>query len=815
MPAPSCNSGSHPDAEPDGELRRLRATNGMLRAVLDALPYRVFWKDRGLAYLGCNAAFAADAGVGVPSEIVGLTDLDLPWRDTEADQYRADDRAILDGRREDFLTIESQLPAAGETIWLETRKVPLADAAGETAAVLGTYCDVTEREVAARDAKLSRERLELALHNSFTGLWDWNVETGEAFFSDVWQEMLGYEPGEFPPRASAWEKLIHREDASTVRTQLERHFRGETDTYEVQFRTRHRAGRWVWIRACGRLIERTDEGRPLRMIGLHTDVTARKQTEAALRTAEERFRRSFEQSGIATCLAGLDGRIRRVNDAFAEMLGYDTADLEGRAYQEFTHPDDLALCDGEFTRFLSGACGTARWEKRYVAKDGGTVSAMLHLTLLRDPDGTPREVLAQAHDVTDWRADRVRLEKQEEALRHKQRMEAVGSLAGGIAHEFNNLLQAIGGYAAFALDGLAELPPEAGRIAEAITQDVRQIEEATARAAALTRQLLDYSRRGGRQRTTLDAREEVARLGTMIRPLIGERVELRVDADRDVGTVEADRTDLQQALMNLCLNARDAMESGGTLTLGLGRLVVEPDAPADDAAPLPPGAYVRFTVHDTGPGVPADIRGRIFDPFFTTKPVGRGTGMGLAMVYGVAEQHGGRVTVDTSPGDTTFTIDLPAASAAAPDDAPDAPAAAPAGPRILLAEDEPTVRAVAVRTLERAGFEVVAAERGDDAVRAFADRTAPFDLLLFDMVMPGLDGREAHERIAADSPGVPVLFCTGYDPRSDEAVKRCAGLPQVRKPIAPDDLVRAVREAIGEDAADSRTASSGSVPDAP
>ena len=791
-----------------------------LRAILDALPQRVFWKHRDLTYAGCNLPFARDAGLESPAAIVGLCDHDLPWSEAETDQFRTDDRAVIaTGERRHLL--EPQRDANGLDRWLDTRKQPWTDAAGATVGVLGTFVEVAQREEIEKEAAVTRERLELALSSGEAGLWDWNVPTDAAFFSDVWCRMLGYRRDELEQTGAAFLALIHPDDQAATTDLIGRHFAGGTDLYEATLRLRRRGGGWVWVRARGRVVERDAAGAPVRMVGLHTDVTDQKQAEAALREAEERFRSGFEQSGVPTCLCDLDGRITRVNAAFGKLLGRPDG-VAGQTFEAVTHPDDAARCRRRFDRFVAGPADTDHWEKRYVRADGETVSALLNLTMLRDGDGSPREILVQGQDVTDRNRAEAQLKRQEDALRHKHRMEAVGSLAGGIAHEFNNLLQAVGGYAQFAKDGLEDLPDGPAReVGAQIAADLDQIAEATARAAELTRQMLDFSRRDARAKAPLDAREELRSLDKMIRPLIGERVDLCIAAPAgDIGTVLADRTELQQALMNLCVNARDAMGGAGTLTLSLETVTLSDsaadagvtDADADAGpeqgalgGPVPAGQYARFAVTDTGPGVPEAVRGQIFDPFFTTKPPGEGTGMGLATVYTAAEQHGGRVVLRTGRGGATFALDLPlvgrtAAAALAPPAAAPQSAAPPARPRVLLAEDEPLVREVAVRSLRRAGFDPVAVGRGDDAVEAYERHGGEFALLLFDMVMPGLTGREAYERIrqtAAGRPGgPPVLFCTGYDPESDKAVKQCAGLPQVRKPIAPGDLVAAVRDTI-------------------
>ena len=813
----------------------------VLQTVLDGLPQRVFWKGPDLCYLGCNRAFAEDAGLDDPAEIVGMSDLELPWSEEQTKDFRADDRKILSGSHPSVTAVEPIKTADGSTKWLETRKVPLRDADGSLVGALGTYCDVTARETAARSADKQRKRLDLAMSGSGTGMWDWNVETDDAFFSEQWAELIGRDREDLIPTGAEFINLTHPSDRPQVVEAINRHLDGETDFYEATFRLCHEDpdqgdDGWVWIRARGRLIERTPSGEPLRMIGVQSDVTEQKLAEAKLQEAEDRFRSGFDQAAVPTALSDLTGRITRVNAAFVQLVGRPEEDVVGRGFEPLTHPDDVAECRERFEALLAAGTDAAAWEKRYVRPDGTVVHAALHLTTLRDPNGQLREVLVHALDVTDRIRAEEQLRAQEEALRHKHRMEAVGSLAGGISHEFNNLLQAITGYASFAAEAVALLDRTQTPDADEIASDLKQIEVAADRAAVLTRQLLDFSRKDVREPDVLDAGEEVEKLLKMIRPLIGEFIELHVEEDLEAdgaassdgetatGRIFADPTELQQALVNLCVNARDAMEgkaAGSRLTIRTSLVTVGADpAPAGSGdgstklivgASAEPGQYVRFEVADTGPGIPAEVRDRVFDPFFTTKPPGRGTGMGLAVVYGAAEHHGGRVTLDSSPAGTTFGIELPAIPAEVspaescsitPANAAERPAA-----RILLAEDDPLVREVAVRVLSRGGFEPLPVGRGDDAVAAFQDvlvqEESPIALLLFDVMMPGLTGREALDRIRiaeadAGLPHTPVLFCTGYDPDSVAMQKECEGLPQIRKPIRPAELLAAVRSLLAD-----------------
>ncbi len=345
-------------------------------------------------------------------------------------------------------------------------------------------------------------------------------------------------------------------------------------------------------------------------------------------------------------------------------------------------------------------------------------------------------------EIVERKQIEAELAQRDEQLRQAQKLEAVGSLAGGIAHEFNNLLQAIRGYTRYAMEGLQ---PDDQR-----HQDLEQVVKASDRAAALTRELLGFSRRQVLERGNVDSGELIADLAKMLRPLIGEQIDIQVSLATDVGPLHADRGLLQQMLLNLCINARDAMPDGGQLTLKTQRVDLS-NKYCELHPPMKPGGYVMFSVTDTGCGISPETKQRIFEPFFTTKGVGKGTGLGLAMVYGCVQQHEGTINVYSEPKlGTTFKIYLPLATEVA-SVADDVVAALAAGGNetILVAEDEPMVRDLAVRILTRAGYTVLLAADGAEAVEQFEANAEAISLVLLDAVMPKLTGHQAYDRMKA------------------------------------------------------------------
>jgi signal transduction histidine kinase/CheY-like chemotaxis protein len=453
------------------------------------------------------------------------------------------------------------------------------------------------------------------------------------------------------------------------------------------------------------------------------------------------------------------------------------------------HPDDRVAFAEMLARQLA-----ARTPYEFMYRTRHPDGTVRHLCGRGEPvladDGTLVRLVGTAHDLTE----QVELEAQ---LRQAQKMEAVGRLAGGVAHDFNNLLMVIGSHARFALDAL---PP-----ASPVREEIEAIDEASRRAATLTRQLLAFSRKQILKPEVLELNAVVRGLEPMLRRLIGEDITVHSQLAPRLDMVLADPAQLEQVLVNLALNARDAMSAGGRLTIETANVDVCPTGavagPQPGDEPLPAGPYVRLTVRDTGAGMSAETQARAFEPFFTTKETGKGTGLGLATVYGIVRQSGGAVRVASAPGEgTTFEIDLPRAAAcpANGSDGADAAVAGAGTETVMLVEDEPQVRAIVRRLLARRGYTVLEAADGHEALRIAADAAAPtIDLVVTDMVMPEMSGRDFADRLAVRRPGVRVLFMSGYT--DDEIIRRGLlrpGMAFLEKPFSSDRLLAAVRAAL-------------------
>jgi two-component system cell cycle sensor histidine kinase/response regulator CckA len=403
--------------------------------------------------------------------------------------------------------------------------------------------------------------------------------------------------------------------------------------------------------------------------------------------------------------------------------------------------------------------------------------------------GEPPQLYGIYRDISDRKQTEEALREREEELRHAQKLEAVGKLAGGVAHDFNNLLTVINGHARFALETMQTDHP--------LRSDLLEIEKAGTRAAGLTQQLLAYSRRQVLHPQVLEPNGVIQEVEAMLRRLIGEhiRVETRL-SDADV-RIRADRGQLEQVLVNLVVNARDAMDAGGTLTLQTDVRTIAEGDPRIQRWEIEPGRFVRIRVADTGVGMDADTVDQAFEPFFTTKDRGKGTGLGLATVFGIVKQSGGHVTLGSRPGiGTVCDVFIPCTDAATLELPTARTEDVAAGPRgtILVVEDEAAVRSLTVKVLERSGCTVLSAENGVRALQIVETHSGPLDLVLTDLVMPDMGGRDLAAALRQRRPEIPVVFMSGYD---EALVADMAGdIDFLSKPFTPGALVRCIAGAL-------------------
>ncbi|HEX5437615.1 MAG TPA: PAS domain S-box protein [Gemmatimonadaceae bacterium] len=577
-------------------------------------------------------------------------------------------------------------------------------------------------------------------------------------------------------------------------------------------RNRRRDGALIDVEIASHAI--TFEGRAARLVVVH-EVTDRTRAEAALAEAETQYRSLVESLPGIVYVADPQPPYETiyVSPAIETLLGYTLDEWLANpdSWTRCLHPDDRARVLGQ----TKAAQLTGRhnvYEYRMIARDGSVRWFHDQGRFVRNAAGRPTLWQGVMIEITERKQAEEALRQSEERLRQSQKMEAVGQLAGGVAHDFNNLLTIISCHTQLLLESITSDSPE--------HEHVSEIRGAASRASELTRQLLAFSRKQLLKPQVLDLGAVVTNLEPMLRRLIGEDVHIAMVRAPAPCNIMADRGQIEQVLVNLAVNARDAMPQGGVLTIEI--TPVQIDAGQVAAPPLPPGAYVKLVVSDTGCGMTSDVQARIFEPFFTTKEPGRGTGLGLPTVYGIIKQSNGHIGVRSDAGlGTTFTIHLPLAAGEATRAAPAAkPAVSLRGTEtMLLVEDEEAVRTLARRVLEREGYSVLEARHGAHALQLALEPGCHIDLVVTDVVMPVMSGRELTEALAPTHPDLRVLYISGYT--DDEIIRRGLLDPSMaflQKPFTATDLLRAVRGALDEvkiRACPPETPASGSAPPSP
>jgi PAS domain S-box-containing protein len=648
------------------------------------------------------------------------------------------------------------------------------------------YTDITRSLVAERQVDESEARYHHVAANVPGLVYRWIYRpdgTGRyTFVSEGSRTVFGVAPEEALADPAALIDLIHLQDRPSF-IALARQAAQTLAPFRWEGRVFRRGGEERFIQVAARA-ERVAGGSVV-SDGLVMDVTELRDASRRLHEREQHFQSLFDNNPDAVFLMGTDGRFQRLNPVAVDVIGRRPEELVGTDFQPLVWPDDLPVAIANFGRAVHGEA--LRYEISLRHRDGRRVPTAITLVPIF-MEGAVEGVFGIAKDLTGQRD----LETQ---LRQALKMEAVGRLAGGIAHDFNNLLTVITSYTQMAL---AELEPRSG-----VAADLEEVQRAANRAAGLTRQLLAFSRQQVLLARRLDVNALVEGMVGMLRRLIGEDITLHTALDASLWPVEADAGQLEQVLMNLAVNARDAMPDGGTLSVRTGNVRVA--AGGDPRRPgLLPGEYATVEVADDGVGMDASIIPNIFEPFFTTRAVGRGTGLGLAMVYGIVKQSGGFIYVDSAPGKgSRFTLLLPRTrrdgGAGHAEDA-SSPAPLRGSERVLLVEDDDAVRQVATRMLGALGYTVLAAAGGDEAMRLAEELDAQgtkVQLVLTDMVMPGMSGRAVADRLTARWPGMRVLLMSGYT--DDEILRRGlaeAGLPYLEKPFSVEQLAAALRSAL-------------------
>jgi two-component system cell cycle sensor histidine kinase/response regulator CckA len=760
------------------DIEELRRTVELLKAVADGTTDAVFVKDRDGKYLLANPATARFVG-RADGDLLGRTDAELFDPDSARRVAERDQQVMAHGVAE---TEVEELTAAGVTRTYLATKAPYRDEDGAVIGVVGITRDVTELKRSQESLRASEERLRLALRGAGGGAWDWNLEADDIWWSPELYELCGVRPGTPMDIAQAL-AVVHADDREPMRVAIGVAIDRGAD-YRCEFRIHHPALGERWMGSYGQ-VARDESGRPTHLLGISLDVTERKRLAEERHALLARLQLQFERMPLAYVQFDAELRVTDWNPAAEHIFGFPKDEVLGMGppFEKIVPESFRAEAEPLLARIRAGDMA-AHSVNPNLTRDGQTITCEWFNTPLLDEGGRFTGLLCLAQDVT------ARLLLQEQ-FRQAQKMEAFGQLAGGVAHDFNNLLTIINGYSELVLDRLPPGDPNRALLAE--------VHKAGERSAGLTRQLLAFSRQQVLALRVLDLNVVVGDTASMLRRVIGEDVRLVTTTASGLWPVKADPGQVEQILLNLAVNARDAMPTGGKLTIETGNVDLDetyvashPDAHA--------GAHVLLAVSDTGCGMTPEVRAKIFEPFFTTKGPGRGTGLGLATVYGIVKQSGGHVDVYSEVGvGTTFKVYLhrsePAGEGANSHSAFRVP---PRGTEtVLVVEDDVVVGGLTRHILQHAGYAVLEAVGGDEALRVATGHQGRIHLLVTDVVMPDLGGQAAAERLAERYPGLRVLFVSGY---TDDAVVRHGVLHDrvhfLQKPFTPAALAFKVREVL-------------------
>jgi two-component system, cell cycle sensor histidine kinase and response regulator CckA len=733
----------------------LRESEQRLRLALDAggmgwcennpISGRLHWSDKLQLMFGLEpGAFG-----GTRAEFIGLV--------------HPDDRGLVEASIEQALRHDASavvyraLWPDGTVRWHERKSQRVPDADG---LVYGVTFDVTEREEATQALRESEERFRLIAEHAQDLIALLDSEGRFSYLSPSWESALGYPAGALLGTVAL--ELIHPDDWP------EGAKLGEGKLREL--RHRKADGSWLWVEGLSYSVAG-------RLTASHFAVIARDISER--RRAEDRLHDLFENANdlISTC--DLDGRLTSANGAFARLSGHARPELIGMKFDQLYTADSVSRAKEMRRRKLEGEMRATTYEMEMVAKDGGSVPIEVSTRLIVE-GGKPVGTQSIGRDLSERKL-------LEEELRQAQKMEAVGQFAGGIAHDFNNLLSVISGYTEILLRRLGREGEESKEIVE--------INKAAERAARLTRQLLAYSRKQLLEPRVLDLNDLVSEAQTMLERVIGENIEFSTTLADDLGCISADQGQIEQIIMNLVVNARDAMPQGGTLLLETCN-VTRADLPTSTRSDTTAGDYVLLAVTDTGHGMDAATAARIFEPFYTTKARDVGTGLGLSTVYGIVKQSGGHIEVESEPGmGTSFRLYFPQVAEKAEAFSPKPPdeRSLIGSETVLLVEDEAALRAVGKEMLEMYGYTVLLAGDGAAGLELAQNHPDPIQLLMTDILMPKMGGTELAARLSTLRPELKVLYTSGYND-SGNSPQSVAGARYLQKPYAMEDLARTLRE---------------------
>ncbi len=764
--------------------RRLAQSNKMLQLVLDTIPVRVFWKDRSLRYLGCNQLFAQDAGVPNPEYLIGRNDKDLVWKN-EAEAYQADDRAVMKNLQPKLNFEEVQTTPKGDKIWLRTSKIPLKDIDDQLLGVLGTYEEITQQ----KQMEARQTRLISIIETSDDFIAMATLDGKIHFINKAGAVLMDVSEPDALIGTNIFD-LLEKRSGESIKATVDKTL-AEAKRYQREIELkRQEDGSVIYGDLTIMTLPDHNSSLESRIVVIIRDMTEERLSERALKESEQRFQSIIQNIRDIIWMIDSNGTIYFASPSCAEKLGYSDEVMIGSHIQQFVHPDEKAKILALLNEPLESNDSKRKMiECRFLQANGHYRSLEMVISDMLDEQGKAN-IIITARDITERKKAEASRAKLEEQLQQAQKMEAIGQLAGGIAHDFNNLLIAILGNAELVL---ADLPENSY-----LFEDVKEIEKAAEKAASLTRQLLAFSRRQAIQPRKLKLNEVVTNMEKLLKRLIGEDIQLKLTLDDGLPAVTADPGQIEQVVMNLVVNARDAMPGGGKLNIRTWSTEITNEH-LSEMTEARPGKFVVMSVQDNGIGMSNKILPQIFEPFFSTKMPGEGTGLGLSVVYGVVKQHKGWIHVESEPGKgTTFHVYLPAVQVDEQEirtEIASMKQLAGYGQRILFVDDDKEVRKLTSKLLRKYGYVVETAECAEQAMQIFTTENGQIDLLFADVILPDKNGVKLANELRKKKSDLLVILCSGYSTHKLdwEQIQSC-GYSFIQKPYSMVKLLKLIQK---------------------